>query len=94
MDAEEAKLEANDALLAKLRAALNLELVEGLPEAVDGFNPNGWMLFRVRDDEEAVGPSEYVAVCRETGKCISSGRLESSVAGALMRTVGSRKVCC
>ena len=75
MDAEEAKLEANDALLAKLRAALNLELVEGLPEPVDGFNPDGWMLFRVRNDEEAVGPSEYVAVCRETGQVYFFGPL-------------------
>jgi hypothetical protein len=45
MDADEAKLKQSDTLLAKLRAALNLELVEGLPEQVDGFNPNGWMLF-------------------------------------------------
>jgi hypothetical protein len=48
MDADEAKLKQTDALLAKLRAALNLELVEGLPEQVDGFDPNGWMLFRVK----------------------------------------------
>ena len=68
MDADEAKLEQTDALLAKLRDALNLELVEGLPEQVDGFNPNGWMLFRVRPDPHAIGPSEYVAVRRETGQ--------------------------
>jgi hypothetical protein len=59
---------AIDAMLAKLRDALNLELVEGLPEQVDGFNPNGWMLFRVWADPSAIGPSEYVAVRRETGQ--------------------------
>ena len=75
MDADEAKLEENDALLAKLRAALNLELVEGLPEHVDGFDPNGWMLFRVKNDEEAVGPSEYLAVRRETGQVFFFGPL-------------------
>jgi hypothetical protein len=82
MDADEAKpkqtdaLVANtDALLAKLRAALNLELVEGLPEQVDGLNPNGWMRFRMRADPHAVGPSEYVAVRRETGQVFFLGPL-------------------
>ena len=63
----DALLANTDALLAKLRASLNLELVEGLPEQVDGFNPNGWMLFRMRADPHTIGPSEYVAVHRETG---------------------------
>jgi hypothetical protein len=75
MDADEAKLKKADALLMKLRAALNLELVEGLPEQVDGFNPNGWMLFRVRADPHDVGPSEYVAVRRETGQVFFLGPL-------------------
>jgi hypothetical protein len=71
MSADDAKLKETDALLAKLRDALNLELVEGLPEPVGGFNPNGWLLFRVRADPHTNGPSEYVAVRRETGKCSS-----------------------
>jgi hypothetical protein len=82
MDADEAKLKQTDALLAntdallaKLRAALNLELVEGLPEQVDGFNPNGWMLFRMRSDPLASGPSEYVSVRRETGHVFFLGPL-------------------
>ena len=74
MDADEAKLKQSDALLAKLRAALNLELVEGLPESVDGFNPDGWMLFRVKVDADA-GPSDYVAVRRETGQVFFLGPL-------------------
>jgi hypothetical protein len=65
MNPTEAEQKATDALLAKLRDALNLELVEGLPSYVDGFNPNGWMLFRARNEH---GPSEYVAVLRETGE--------------------------
>jgi hypothetical protein len=68
MDAAEAEQKATDALLAKLRAALNLELVEGLPQPCYGFNPDGWMLFRVRADSRTLGPSEYVAVRRETGE--------------------------
>ena len=48
MNATEAKQKVIDALLAKLRDALDLELVEGLPEPVYNFNPNGGMLFRVR----------------------------------------------
>ena len=71
----DALLANTDALLAKLRVSLNLELVEGLPERVDGFNPNGWMLFRVRDDQNAIGPSEYVAVRRETGQVFFLGAL-------------------
>src|SRR5947209_911620 len=43
----DAKQKATDALLAKLRQDLSLELVEGLPSPVYGFNPDGWMLFRV-----------------------------------------------
>ena len=74
MDADEAKLKQSDALLAKLRAALNLELVEGLPESVDGFNPDGWMLFRVKVDADA-GLSDYVAVRRETGQVFFLGPL-------------------
>jgi hypothetical protein len=68
MDTDEARLSATDALLAKLRDALDLELVEGLPSPVYGFDPNGWMLFRVKGDLGALGPSEYVAVRRETGE--------------------------
>jgi hypothetical protein len=68
MDVTEAKQRATDALLAKLRDALKLELVEGLPSPVYDFNPSGWMLFRVKGDEHALGASEYVAVWRETGE--------------------------
>jgi hypothetical protein len=68
MDATEAKQKATDALLAKLRDALDLELVEGLPSPVYDFNPNGWMLFRVRGNPQMLGGSEYVAVRRETGE--------------------------
>jgi hypothetical protein len=49
--------------------------VEGLPEQVDGFNPDGWMLFRMRPDLHAIGPSEYVAVRRETGQVFFLGPL-------------------
>jgi hypothetical protein len=49
--------------------------VEGLPEQVDGFNPNGWMLFRVWADSSAIGLSEYVAVRRETGQVFFLGPL-------------------
>jgi hypothetical protein len=73
MDSGEAKGEATEALLAKLRDALRLELVEGTPP-VYGFNADGWMLFRVRDDH-TLGPSEYVAVRRETGEVRFLGRL-------------------
>jgi hypothetical protein len=73
MNAAEAKQKAIDALLAKLRDALNLELVEGLPAPVYDFNPNGWMLFRVRDEPGMLGGSEYVAVRRETGRFAFSG---------------------
>jgi hypothetical protein len=59
MDADEAKLKQTDALLAKLRAALNLELVEGLPEQVDGFNPDGWMIFEC-------GPIQTPSALRNT----------------------------
>jgi hypothetical protein len=65
--ATEANQGGIDALLAKLRDALDLELVEGLPGGVYDFNATGWMLFRVRGDPHLVGPSEYVAVRRETG---------------------------
>jgi hypothetical protein len=75
MSTDETKQKQTDALLAKLRDALNLELVEGLPEHVDGFNPNGWMLFRVRTDPYTIGPSEYVAVRRETGQVFFLGPL-------------------
>ena len=81
MDADQAKPKQNDALLAntdallaKLRVSLNLELVEGLPEQVDGFNPDGWMLFRVKVDADA-GPADYVAVRRETGQVFFLGPL-------------------
>jgi hypothetical protein len=66
MTANEAQQKAIDTLLAKLRDALNLELVEGLPSPIYDFNPAGWMLFRVRNDGEIRRP-EYVAVRRETG---------------------------
>jgi len=39
MDADEARLKETDPLLAKLRAALNLELVESLPEQRDRLLP-------------------------------------------------------
>lgn len=68
MNSTEAKQRAIDALLAKLRDALDLELVEGLPGGVYDFDPTGWMLFRVRGNPHTVGPSEYVAVRRETGE--------------------------
>ena len=68
MSSTEAKQTGIDALLAKLRDALDLELVEGLPGGAYDFDPTGWMLFRVRGGRNAVGPSEYVAVCRETGQ--------------------------
>jgi hypothetical protein len=71
----DALLANTDALLAKLRVSLNLELVEGLPEQVDGFNPNGWMLFRMTADPHTIGPSEYVAVRRETGQVFFLGPL-------------------
>ena len=74
MDGDEPKLKQTDALLARLRAALDLELVEGLPEQGDGFNPNGWMLFRARTDPH-IGPSDYVAVRRETGQVFFLGPL-------------------
>src|SRR5688572_4134891 len=47
---------------------LNLELVEGLPQPCYGFDPDGWMLFRVRADSHTRGPAEYVAVRRDTGE--------------------------
>jgi hypothetical protein len=75
MSAAEAKQKVIDALLARLRDALELELVEGLPEPVYNFNPNGWMLFRVRHEQEMLGGSEYVAVRRETGEVRFLGRL-------------------
>ena len=75
MNREAGGYTAIDAVLAKLRDALNLELVEGLPEQLDGFNPNGWMLFRVRDGSHAIGPSEYVAARRETGQVYFLGPL-------------------
>lgn len=62
-------------MLAKFRDALNLELVEGLPEPVYGFNPDGWMLFRAKGDPHVLGPSEYVAVRRETGHVFFLGPL-------------------
>jgi hypothetical protein len=68
------EIDQNDLLLAKLRDALDLELVEGLPSLVDDFNPAGWMLFRVRNSGET-GASEYVAVRRETGEVRFLGRL-------------------
>ena len=74
MDPAEAKQKGTDALLAKLRDALDLELVEGLPVPAYNFNPNGWMLFRVRNPN-ALGASEYVAVRRETGEVNFLGRL-------------------
>ena len=75
MNSDDAKQRATDALLAKFRDALDLELVEGLPEPVYDFNPNGWMLFRVRGNEGIPGGSEYVAVRRETGEVRFLGRL-------------------
>ena len=75
MDSDEAKLKANDALLARFRDALHLKLVEGMPEPVYGFNPDGWMLFRVKSDPQILGPSEYVAVRRETGEVRFLGAL-------------------
>jgi len=75
MDATQAKQKAIDALSARLRDALKLELVEGLPAPVYDFNPNGWMLFRVNDAVHILGPSEYVAVRRETGEVRFLGRL-------------------
>jgi hypothetical protein len=45
------------------------------PEQAVGFNPNGWMLFRVRADPHASGPLEYVAVRRETGEVRFLGAL-------------------
>jgi hypothetical protein len=68
MYSTEAKQRAIDALLAKLRHALDLELVEGLPGGVYDFDPTGWMLFRMRGDPGMLGPTEYVAVHRETGE--------------------------
>jgi hypothetical protein len=65
MDTKQAAI---DALLAKFRAALDLELVEGIPAGAYDFDPTGWMLFRVRGDHHMLGPSEYVAVRRETGE--------------------------
>jgi hypothetical protein len=38
---------------------------ERLPEPLYDFNPNGWMLFRVRESG-LLGGSEYVAVRSET----------------------------
>lgn len=50
MNGAEATQKAIDALLAELRYALDLELVEGLPEPDYNFNQDGWMLFRARDE--------------------------------------------
>ena len=75
MNTTEAKQRAIDALLAKLRDALDLELVEGLPEPVYDFNPDGWMLFRVKGDQHILGPSEYIAVRRKTGEVRFLGAL-------------------
>jgi hypothetical protein len=74
MDADERKQIVNDTLLAKLRDALDLELVEGLPQPCYNFNPDGWMLFRVRGNPH-VGASEYVAVRREAGEVRFLGQL-------------------
>ncbi|HEX2477564.1 MAG TPA: thermonuclease family protein [Lacipirellulaceae bacterium] len=75
MNTAEAKQKVIDALLAKFRDALDLELVEGLPAPVYDFNPNGWMLFRTRNAPGMLGGSEYVAVHRESGKVRFLGRL-------------------
>ena len=75
MNEAEARQKTVDALLAKLRDALDLELVEGLPLPAYDFNPNGWMLFRVREEPGRLGGSEYVAVCRETGEVRFLGQL-------------------
>ena len=68
MSPVDAKQAAIDALLTKFRAALDLELVEGIPAGAYDFDPTGWMLFRVRGDSYTLGPAEYVAVRRETGE--------------------------
>jgi hypothetical protein len=81
MNDAEAKQIAIDAMLAKLRDALDLELVEGLPAPVYDFNTNGWMLFRVRGDSRTVGRSEYVAVRRETGEVRFLGSSEINYGG-------------
>jgi hypothetical protein len=75
MNAAEANQKPSTPLLAKLRDALDLELVEGLPSPVYDFNPNGRMLFRVHGEPGMVGGSEYVAVRRETGEVRFLGRL-------------------
>ena len=77
MNETDAKQRAIDALLAKLRDALELELVEGLPAPVYNFNLEGWMLFRVKADRHNSRQSEYVAVRRETGEVRFLGYLGS-----------------
>ena len=75
MDADAGKQKAADAFLAKLRKALQLELVEGLPSPVYGFDPNGWILYRVDGLSRVLGAAEYVAVKRETGEVRFLGSL-------------------
>jgi hypothetical protein len=55
MDSAEAKQKASDALFAKLRDALELELVEGLPVPPYDFNPDGWMLSRIEPFATLIG---------------------------------------
>jgi hypothetical protein len=69
------KQRAIDALIEKYREQLRLIPADTLPAPVYGFDPKGWLLFRVDPEGGYLGGDEYVAIHPTTGRIRFLGRL-------------------
>jgi hypothetical protein len=69
------KQRAIDALIAKYREQLRLIPADSLPAPVYGFDPKGWLLFRVDPEGDCLGGDEFVAIDPTRGSVRFLGRL-------------------
>jgi len=66
---DEAHVRARDFLCRRFCESLQLKRVNSLPAPVYNFDPRGWYLFVVIEQElSRIGASEYVAVSQRTGE--------------------------
>ena len=73
---DEARARALDLLCRRYRESLQLTRVNSLPAPVYDFDPNGWYLFAVTEQESwRLGSTEYVAVSQRTGEVRYLGHL-------------------
>jgi hypothetical protein len=66
---------AIDHVVEEYRQTVIVQAAQFPHDAPYGFDPEGWALFVIVDDENRLGSAKYVAVNMETGETKSMGRM-------------------